>query len=472
MRNPPRVALLIDTSFVYGRGILTGISRYLHSHKPWQSFVLNGDLRANPWDLLNSNHWDGILTRYNDPALARTFQSMNIPVVDMDDFGENPDFLWIGSNHAAIGRSGAVHFLERGFRHFGFRGAGGILWSCQRLNGFRAAIEQRGYRVEVNDAAWKPAGHTEDDFAALVEWVKALPKPVAIMACNDVLALDVVSACHEAGLMVPEEVAAIGVDNGELLCDFCEPPLSSVAPDTEQIGYRAAELLDAMMAGSTTSPPRRIMIEPLPVVTRQSTEVFAVTDWLVAAGLRFIRENALRGCSVPDVLDHLRVSRGALESRFRKALNRSVKEEILRIQINRIKQLLVETDFTLEHIAELVGFEHPEYMSVLFKRKLGPTPGEYRNRFPKTACGNVLPDESGIYQRAGLSTPNHAMIPTSTSEIPIPKTIGTRRRRKITGITPITSHRTAFTMAKCGNPSLSLASRPNPDTSITNNASP
>jgi LacI family transcriptional regulator len=206
------------------------------------------------------------------------------------------------------------------------------------------------------------------------------------MTCNDVRGLHVLDACSRADLLVPEEVAVVGVDDEEIMCELCSPPLSSVAPNPEGIGYGAAEVLDALMAGKR---PRqlRISVDPIRVFSRQSTDVMAVSDWAVASAARFMREQTLHGCRLTDVLQKVNMSRATLEKRFRKHLNRSPKQEMRRIKIERIKQLLVETDFTLEHIAELSGFAHPEYMSVLFKRETGQAPGKYRNQFGERIRG-------------------------------------------------------------------------------------
>jgi LacI family transcriptional regulator len=178
---------------------------------------------------------------------------------------------------------------------------------------------------------------------------------------------------------VPEEVAVVGVDNEEIFCELCNPALSSVAPDAERIGYQAAELLDQLMSGQAPLS-QRILIDPLHIVTRRSSDTLAIKDRTVAAALRFISEQALHGCTVTEVVNFARVSRSFLERRFRQHLKRSPQAEIRRVQVSRIKQLLTETDFTLERISELSGFEHPEYMSVVFKRLSGQTPGQYRKQ--------------------------------------------------------------------------------------------
>jgi LacI family transcriptional regulator len=384
----PQVALIIETSAIYGRRILAGVARYLRSHHRWSVFIEQHELGTPPPTWLTSGHWDGILSRPTDHAMARLFRRMKVPVVDLNDLYENLDLPWVGSDHVAIGRMGASHLLERGFRNFAFCGFANELWSMQRFNGFCSAVPQNNVPISLYETPWRGPNilRWDQDIEQIATWLIALPKPVAIMACNDVRGLHVLDACSRAGLLVPEEVAVLGVDDEEIMCELCSPPLSSVAPNPERIGYAAAELLDALIAGKR---PRqlRIFVDPIRVFSRQSTDVMAVSDRAVASAARFMREQTLHGCRLTDVLQKVNMSRATLEKRFRKHLNRSPKQEMRRIRVERIKQLLVETDFTLERIAELSGFEHPEYMSVLFKRETGQTPGKYRNQFGERLQG-------------------------------------------------------------------------------------
>ncbi|HYY31486.1 MAG TPA: DNA-binding transcriptional regulator [Chthoniobacterales bacterium] len=381
MKRPPQVALMIETSVIYGRRLLAGVARYLRSHHRWSVFLEQHELRAPPPSWLTSSTWNGILSRPTDYALARLFRRMKVPVVDLNDLHQDLNLPWVGSDHAAIGRLGAAHLLERGFRRFAFCGFSNELWAKLRLEGFRSAVENTNACISVYETPWRGPNTVrwDKDIAQIAEWIKSLPKPVGIMACNDARGLHVLDACERSGVLVPEEAAVVGVDNEEILCELCNPPLSSVVPNPERIGYEAAELLDALMA-EKYQPQRRITIEPVRVFARQSTDVIASSDWAVASATRYMREQALHGCKVSDVLGRVKLSRSALEKRFRRSLNRSPKQEIRRIQIGRIQQLLCETDFTLEHIAELSGFEHPEYMNVLFKRETGQTPGQYRKQ--------------------------------------------------------------------------------------------
>lgn len=378
---PPRVALIIETSVIYGRQILTGIARYQRSHHRWSVFVEQHELGVGPPQWLFKGKWDGILSRPTTPELAALFHQMKVPVVDMNDLHDQLGLPWVGSDHVGIGRLGATHLLERGYRHFAFAGFSDELWAAKRRDGFCAELAARGFSAAIYESPWRGPRmpQWDADSNEIVRWLSPLPQPLAIMACNDARGLHVLDACARLGALVPEQVAVVGVDNEDILCELCSPPLSSVEPDPERIGYTAAELLDTMMRGGKPAQTR-IHIDPIRVMARRSTEALAIEDQVVAAAMRFIRERAVFGCTVEDVLRHVRVSRSVLERRFRQHLKRSPQSEIRAVQMSRLKQLLVETDFTLERIAESCGFTHPEYMSVLFKRLSGLTPGAYRRK--------------------------------------------------------------------------------------------
>jgi LacI family transcriptional regulator len=213
--------------------------------------------------------------------------------------------------------------------------------------------------------------------ADLRRWLRELPKPVGIMACYDIRGQQVLDACRSAGLAVPAEVAVIGVDNDELLCDLASPPLTSVVPNAHRTGYEAAGLLDRLMAGKRVAAAPTL-IAPLGVAARQSTDVLAVDDREVARAVQFIREHACDGINVGDVLRVVPLSRRVLEMRFQRLLGRTPREEILQARLGRVKQLLGETDLPLYLIAERTGFEHVEYLSVVFRREAGTTPSAFR----------------------------------------------------------------------------------------------
>jgi LacI family transcriptional regulator len=375
------VALMVETSLVYGRNLLRGIIRYLRSHEPWSVFFELREQGASPPTWLKDWRGDGIICRPTSPDLARLFRKKRIPVVNLNDVYEELGLPHIGSNHGAIGRAAAEHLLERGFRRFAFCGFTGHAWSGKRRDGFESAVARAGEICPAYESPWGgPTAHPwEKEQKVIGEWLAGLPRPVGVFACNDLRGQHVLDACQRIGLAVPEEVAVIGVDDDVLLCELCDPPLSSVVPNPERIGYESAALLDRLMAGE--KPQRdEWLIEPLGVTTRQSTDVLAIDDPHVAAAVRFIREHACTGATVADILAQVPLSRTILERRFRKYLGRSPQAEIRSVQLKRVKQLLAETDLRLERIAELAGYEHPEYLSVVFKRETGQTPGEYRRQ--------------------------------------------------------------------------------------------
>jgi LacI family transcriptional regulator len=188
-----------------------------------------------------------------------------------------------------------------------------------------------------------------------------------------------VSACHRLDIDVPDQVAVLGVDNERPHCDLCSPPLSSIVTDGERIGFEAALLLDQMMDAKKTSGPR-ILIPPQGIVTRQSTDVTATTDTYVGEAVRYIRQHACEGIDVGDVLRHVIISRSALDQRFLNTLGRTTHDEILRVRLKRVRELLAETDLTVQLIAERTGFRHGEYLSAVFRREFRQTPREFREQ--------------------------------------------------------------------------------------------
>jgi LacI family transcriptional regulator, galactose operon repressor len=186
--------------------------------------------------------------------------------------------------------------------------------------------------------------------------------------------------CRQLGFRVPDEVAIVGVDDDDLLCELSRPSLSSVALPGERIGYEAAVLLDRWLRG--LRPPKKVVVlPPVGVVVRQSSDLMAVPDPQVSAALRFIREQADRPLHVQDVLREVPMARRALERRFRKWLQRSISEEIRRIHLERSRQLLSQTDLPLSAVATQSGFTDGRQLSVVFRRETGLTPSAFRRRF-------------------------------------------------------------------------------------------
>jgi LacI family transcriptional regulator len=371
MRNRRSVALLIETSNAYARGLLAGIIAYVRQHTPWSIYLPE----LGRGDVPPTWRGDGIIARIETRAIARRLARTELPVVDVSAGRHIRSIPWVETDDAAIAKHAADHLLERGIRNLAYCGESRFNWSRWRSKHFQELALAAGATVNVYESSGRDPWITEHN--ALLAWVSKLPKPVGIMACYDIKAQQLLDVCRENGLAVPEEIAVIGVDNDPLLCSLTTPPLTSVIPNTHRTGYEAALLLDRMMSGERIAP-KGYLIPPIGVQTRQSTDVLALADPEIAAAVRFIREHACDGATISDLLRVVPLSRRVLERRYRKSTGRTPHQDLLRFRIDRVKQLLAETDHSLEQIAALAGFEHPEYMSVAFKRETATTPGKFR----------------------------------------------------------------------------------------------
>lgn len=360
--------------------MLKGIAHFERNHQLWICFHDDEARAEHDPEWLRRGKWDGVISRHTTPALVRTCADLKLPLVDLNDTEPFPGVPKIRPDNVALGHLGAEHFIERGHQHFGFTGFANNGWSCERRDGFVEALRLAGRKCNVLDVDY-PGDLTpfwdREQIDTLAAWLKHLPKPVGVMACNDMRALQVIAAAQIGGILVPEEVAVLGANNEPIRCELSYPPLSSVSPNAYQSGYKAAETL-ALLMQRRHPDSYDLRIEPTGVATRPSTDVLAIDDRVVATALSYMREKACSGLTVDEVAKAVFASRSQLEKKFRKYLGRSPQSEIRRIQVAKIKQLLMDSDYPLKKIAELTGFEHVEYMSVVFKRLTGDSPGSFR----------------------------------------------------------------------------------------------
>lgn len=407
MSDPPRVILLISPTEGYDRGILYGIARYARNHGPWILHVFAyqagfpllervtlltdwGSKRRSksrpsslPLDLRGFGA-TGIIGRADTPEVAEVVRAADLPTVALDltdeqlaqaDFVRHVSEIRPDSHKAGV--MAAEHFLDRGFRHFAFVGYENRNWSDYRQEAFCTRVRESHFDCQTFLSTTSTPWHHEQP--KVTQWLQALPKPLAVMACSDVRGREVIEACNLGGLRVPDDVAVVGVDDDRMVSELANPPLSSVALNSEQGGYQAAELLAGLMSGRIKKR-QLILVEPSQVVTRASTDVVAVQDREIAKAVIFIRENARRPIGVQDVVKHAVTSRRALEIRFHRCLGRSIRDEIERIRLRWAKQLLTETDLSLSKIAECSGFSSRSYLGTVFHRETGLTLMEYRRR--------------------------------------------------------------------------------------------
>jgi LacI family transcriptional regulator len=377
------VALLVETSREYGRGLLRGIIRYEREHGPWSIYFQPRGLGEPPPEWLADWDGDGILVRADTRKLADAVVASGIPAVDLRVSLPGLKLPSVGIDNRAMVDLVFDHLRDRGFRHFGFCGLprGLNIWADFRGECFARRAHEAGCDCHIFDAPrrGRSTGIWEVEQEAIAAWLTSLPQPVGVMASHDDRGLQVLDACRRAGLRVPDEVAVVGVDNDEFLCNLARPPLTSVDVGVERAGYEAAALLDRLMARKRV-PEQKLFFPPIGVVVRESTDVMAISDRELAELVRYIREHACEGIRVHDVLKRSSLSPSTLLRRFKAVLGRSPKEEILRIQLDQARRLLASTDLPVSAVASRCGFGELKRLSTLFRSKVGMTPGMFRRQ--------------------------------------------------------------------------------------------
>jgi LacI family transcriptional regulator, galactose operon repressor len=386
MTDPcPRVALLIETSREYGRALLRGIMRYARLHGPWSFYLTPGDFRQAVPQMA---HGSGIIARVETAEVGEAILATNLPAVILDPdpkvvtkVPELKNLSAVSSDSEGAARMCAEHFLERGFQNFGFVGLWDRVWSQRRQDAYCGAISDAGFETHVY-----PLPENELEFgwereqSLLARWLENLPTPVGIMACNDDRGRNVLEACRVAGVHAPEEVAVIGVDNDELFCGLSDPPLSSVALNAEHGGYRTAHLLDQLMKGSIPTP-QKLIVEPVEIVPRRSTDVKMMDVQEVGVALSFIHHNRSRNFTVNDIAANVGISRRNLEVKFRRSTGRTILAEVQRIRLNHAMRMLRETDLPIPQVAESSGYNSASYLTQVLRKEVGATPAKYRARY-------------------------------------------------------------------------------------------
>jgi LacI family transcriptional regulator len=379
MPNVKKVILLIESSRGYGRDLLNGIAEYSRLHGPWSFYREPGGLDSTLPPLFN---WDadGIIMR--DSARTESLVSLGVPIILV--LHKNPPrntIPCIVTDDVAIGTMAAEHFLDKGFHNFAYCGLDNMHWSRNRRQSFRERIRQAGFKTHVYKQPMSETSRSwENEQIILAKWLAGLPKPLALMACNDDRAQYTIEACKLANIAIPDQIAVLGADDDKLVCNLTNPRLSSVSLTTERAGYETAELLEKLMNGDRAAS-RHIIVHPMHVAARQSTDVLAVRDREVAKALRFIKNHAREVIQVNDVAEATEISRRVLEKRFRQTINHSVLEMIRNARAEQTARLLVETNISVAQIAETLGYPGVKHISRSFRQAKGMSPLAYRKKY-------------------------------------------------------------------------------------------
>ena len=376
------IAVIVETSNSYARDILRGIHEYVRTRRGWTLYLTEHGRHEIDESFAGNWKFDGVIARIETDRMARIIKTMGVPTVDVSAARLIEGIPWVETDDEAITRLAIDHLKDCGLHNFAFFGDPFYNWSIWRQHAFERIVghpESVKSRIFNLPARKEPRVRWWTQRDAIRAWLESLPKPIGIFACYDACGQQLLEICHYYDIMVPEDVAVVGVDNDNLLCELATPTMSSVVPNSFGTGAYAAEILDYMMSGKTLAG-RKYSMEPLGVRKRVSTDVLTVGDPHVAKAVAYIRQNAHQNIRVEDVLGIVPLSRRVLEARFRKALNRTPHQEILRVRTNAVRELLLETDMSLFEISEALGIEHPEYLSVFFKKETGLTPSQYRDQ--------------------------------------------------------------------------------------------
>ncbi len=382
-----KIILLTDFGEEYGMSLLKGVTRYAQEHGPWAFCRMPAYYRETK-GLKGILQWawewkaNGILGQFYNNSEPEKLMGAGISVLAQDFKERHTKIPNITGDYIETGKMGAEYFLKKGFENFAFYGFKDIVWSRERSLGFEERVKKEGYFVHYFEQ--KTRTKTRELWyykpSALSKWLISLPKPIALMTCDDNQGIHVTEACRLASIKIPEEVAVLGVDNDEILCNLADPPLSSIALDTIKGGYESARLLEEMIKNQNREF-YDIVVKPTQVVTRNSTDIYATKDAYIGTALKYIHNNMDKNLKVDEVLKQVPLSRRSLEKRFHKVTGYPVYEYILNLRIEKFTHKLLETDLSIFEIAVDLGLNDSKNIARQFRQVKGCTPVEYRKKY-------------------------------------------------------------------------------------------
>ena len=378
------ILLLTDFSSGYSRNLLKGIVRYSKEVGNW-SFqrmplyyrMLYGENGVVEW----AKKWqaDAIIAQLSDVNIE-LLNDLNIPIIVQNYRDRNKAVSNLTGDYFNTGVMAAKFFLNRGYRNFAFYGFKGAIWSRERADGYSHEIEKQGYKLAVLENDNKDKEEWSYNHTVLGNWLQSLPKPVALFACDDHFALQISETCNVYNINVPDDIAILGVDNDDLLCNISDPPLSSIVLDVENGGYNAGKLLHQLITKEITEP-FNIVVNPLIIERRKSTEKYAVSDKNIRTILNYIEKNYANHLSVEELVKQVPLSRRVLEKKFKEETGESLYQYIQNYRIDQFTRLLITTDYSLFEAALQSGFENYKNVSRIFRKYKSLSPAEYRKRY-------------------------------------------------------------------------------------------
>ncbi len=390
MKNHLKIAFVHCEDGHNERGIGGGITQYIRNKGHWQ-LIAWPDTSFESLSFLKRQGCRGAIVNIQTSARAKELLKVGIPIIAYSTLQDMGNIPYISTDSKAVARMAFDYLAAKQFEHFAFFGLTEARWSSERLDYFASFISRAGHTL--HDFRTKPI-HISGTLTSfpklwinatlkrgqreLIAWLKKLPKPIAVLASCDILGCHLSVFIEEAGLSIPDEVAVLGIDNNEALCNICSVPMSSIALNLHKAGYDAAELLDAIIAGKDEMRGQQIKILPMHIKERGSTEIFAVNDEDVVMALKYIRCQSHQPLQVDDIARHVCVSKRLLQKKFQQFLKKSIHEEIIQAHFRNARSLLVETNLSIEKIAWQSGFGSSAKMRRAFLEMTGRLPHAYR----------------------------------------------------------------------------------------------
>ena len=384
------IALMVEVGGAFGRAICQGASRFAQEHDGWLLFphqTAGNDAEIRDW--LQANHITGIISLVNSRELFLRLQATGLPLVNVLLRDRAPGVTSVTSDSPAIIRMAVEFFQQIGFWHFAFCGYPGLAFSDLRENAFRETLMGLGHMLHTPPVeahpVQPPIGYENITGAELnphfQKWLRGLPKPIALLTGNDVRGQQVIRLAQELGIDVPGQLAVLGVDNDEVVCCMCSPALSSINPNAEGIGYTAAQTLDGLLRG-TVCPGAEILLPPTHIIERRSTGLPPTENPVVAQALRIIRDRPRENLTTQVLCGELNCPRAKLDLLFKQLLGRTPAEEITRVRLKCLIDLLQSTDLSLKEIAARFNFSSTNSFFRFIHRETGTTPTALRHNPP------------------------------------------------------------------------------------------
>ncbi|MGI6793854.1 substrate-binding domain-containing protein [Bacteroides sp. KG68] len=381
-----RLILLSDFTESFSYNLLKGVLAYSKSHEPWVvcrmppsyklTYGIEGVLKwAKTWQA------DAIIGRFDNDDNVELFRQHGIIAIAQDYKARFENIPNITGDYRKTGKMAAEFFLNKGFQHFAFYGYRDTVWSQERCEGFYECIAERGfgnnfhaYQEQSLDDLWFY------EAPPLLSWLKSLPHPTALMACDDNQGNRITEICKVNNIKVPDKIAILGVDNDEIICNLSDPPLSSISHNIVRGGFEAAELIDRLLNDEENNRQdmQDVVIQPINIVNRLSTDFYSTTDMHIHTALKYIHQNIASDITVSDIVKQVPLSRRLLEIRFKQVTQQSIHKYIFNLRMERFAQLLLASDAPIADVAEQVGINNLKNLSRQFKTLKKVSPNEYR----------------------------------------------------------------------------------------------